>query len=144
MPERVAVREDLQIIQIDSYGEVTARDMRESLQEVVRLHEKHGLDRVLIEASHETSLPSTVPLYGLGAELSASVGDVRFAIVACPKLRGDQAFLENVARNRGAKIRVFDSEEEAVAWLISEDEWDDDLLGLGGAHGPLTPQAGGG
>ena len=43
MPEEVTVREDLQIIQVISHGNVSAKDLMGSLETVARIHEERGL-----------------------------------------------------------------------------------------------------
>jgi hypothetical protein len=120
MPERVTIRKDLRIIQIDSYGTVTAGDMRRSLEEVAEIHREQGLSRVFVDATQETSLPSTLPLFEFGSALSESLRVLKFAVAVAPTLKDDFAFLEDVTRNRGMQVRMFDSSDAALAWLLEE------------------------
>ena len=117
MPERVTVREDLQIIQIDSYGEVTADDLRGSLDAVFGIRQERGFTKVFVDASRETSFPSTLPVFDFGSDLAQTARGMKFAIVSSPKTDSGLRFLETVTHNRGGQLRVFDSADAALAWL---------------------------
>jgi len=47
MPEKVSIREDLQIIQVESYGEISAEDLQASLRMVAKIQQERGLTRYL-------------------------------------------------------------------------------------------------
>lgn len=73
MPERVSILEDLQIIKVDSFGEVSFSDLRQSLYEVFKIHQERGFTKVFVDASKETSFPSTIPVFEFGTELAQVV-----------------------------------------------------------------------
>jgi hypothetical protein len=118
MPEKVYIRDDLQIIHIDSYGDVTSKDLRRSLERVCRMYREHGLTRIFINATGETSLPSTYPLFEFGSDLADYVQFFVFAVVVSPAVKDDLMFLETVTRNRGMTVRMFSSEKAAITWLL--------------------------
>jgi len=118
MPEKIHIREDLQIIHIDSFGDVTSDDLRNSLNEVCRIYQEHGLTRIFIDATRETSLPSTYPLFEFGSDLADYVQFFVFAVVVSPAVKDDLMFLETVTRNRGMTVRMFDSPKTAMSWLL--------------------------
>lgn len=120
MPEKVTVREDLQIIQVDSYGEVRIEDLRRSMETVIKLHRERGLTKVYIDASKLTSMPSTLPVFEFGSEMAELFRTSKFAVVRSKQTRDVTRFLENVVRNRGAHMEMFDSEGAALAWLTNE------------------------
>jgi hypothetical protein len=120
MPEKVTIREDLEVIQVDSYGEVSALDLQQSLEEVAMIRDERGFSRVLVDATEETSLPSTMPAFLFGSELARMMGPMKVAVVGTPKLNNEIRFIETVARNRGAQLRVFGSAEAAFTWLAEE------------------------
>lgn len=117
MPEKIALLEDLQIYRIDSYGDVSIEDMKQSLAQLVEMQRESGLRRVLVDATKETSLPPAGPLYEFGSELAKTVAHLTFAIAVAPGLARDLGFIETVTRNRGMQVRVFDSVDAALAWL---------------------------
>ena len=118
MPEEVSILADLGIIQIDSFGEVTGADMLATLEEILHIQSERGLTRVFVDASKETSLPNTLPLHQFGSMLSADAMMLRFAVLVNDQVREDLHFLETVTKNRGMQVRMFDSREEAMAWLL--------------------------
>ena len=120
MPDDVRIREDLQIIQVDSHGDVTAENLKRSLEEVVRIHQKRGLSKVLVDATKQRSLPDTVPVFQFGSELAEASRKLKFAIVSSRKTVAAQKFLETAAVNRGACVQVFDSVDAALAWLLGK------------------------
>ena len=117
MPEKVTVSEDLEIIRIESWGDITAVDLKGSLEAVIKIRQERGLTKVLVDATGDTSLPSTLPVFEFGAELAGGVRGMRFAIVANAKVREDLDFMETVVRNRGGQMKMFESTQDALAWL---------------------------
>ena len=120
MPEQVTVRVEDQIIEVRSAGDVSAEQMKASLAEVVRLRNEQGIKRVLIDATDQTSLPPTMSIYEFAGQLSKLCRDIKFAVVGVSKLHNDITFMETVARNRGAYVRVFADSESALEWLAEE------------------------
>ncbi len=51
MPEKVIIREDLQVIQVQSFGEVPSTDMEQSLEEILKIYKDRGLSRVFVDAT---------------------------------------------------------------------------------------------
>lgn len=117
MPEDVSILEDLGIIQVDSYGEVTEGDLLTSLEDILAIHKQRGFSRVLVDASRETSLPNSLPLHQFGSALSEDATVIKFAVVFSEVVREDLRFLETVMQNRGMQVRLFNSRDEALAWL---------------------------
>ena len=117
MPEEVSILEDLEIIRVDSYGQVTEGDLLASMEEILAIQKERGLSRVFIDASRETALPSTHPLHQFGSVLSQSATTLKFAVLISDQVREDLQLLETVTQNRGMQVRMFDSSVEALAWL---------------------------
>ena len=117
MPEEVSILADLGIIQVDSYGDVSEGDLLASMEEVLTLQSQRGLSRVFVDATRETSLPGTFPLQQFGSMLSRNAIGIKFAILVSDMVREDLRYLETVTRNRGMQLRIFDSRDEAFAWL---------------------------
>ena len=117
MPEEVSILEDLGIIQVDSYGEVTEADLLASMEEILEIQKARGLTRVFVDASRETSLPRSLPLHQFGSALSKDAMMLKFAVLVNESVREDLHFLETVTKNRGMQVRMFDSRQKAFAWL---------------------------
>ena len=117
MPEDVTVREDLQIIQVVSYGDISFDDLKTSLKAILKFKEKRGLNKVLVDATSAKSYPSTLPVFDFGAQAAESLRGIMVAIVVTPETRDETVFFETVARNRGSNARVFDTLDAAISWL---------------------------
>lgn len=117
MPEEVSILEDLGIIHVYSYGEVTEGDLLASMEEVLAIHRQRGFSKVLVDASKETSLPSTPPLHRFGSLLSENATVLKLAVVVSDAVRDDLHFLVTAAQDRGMHVKIFDTREQALAWL---------------------------
>ena len=60
---------------------------------------------------------------------------MRVAVAASPELKAKQGFIATVAENRGAIIQIFDSVEEALAWLTGESNNSIEATPDGASHG---------
>jgi hypothetical protein len=116
MPERVRINEDLDLIEIQSYCDVSIEDIAESLARVRRICADTGRSRVLVDTTDQTSLPNTTDLFEL---FSTHPLDFRVAILMekPTATAGDLAFIETVARNRNVTMKLFRTRDEALAWL---------------------------
>ena len=120
MPEKVTLDEDLGIVRIESYGGVTVDDMKASLASALSIHRERRLTKGLVDATRVTSYPSTLPIYDFGSEAAELLRGFRIAIAAPPGELVDPTFFETVVGNRGGTVRVFDSTDAALAWLMGE------------------------
>jgi hypothetical protein len=121
MPEVVTVREDLGIIEVRSYGEVSEQELTSSREEVSEIIRERGIKKVLVDACDLTSLPSTFPLFLFGKSFADEdiLRTMMMAAVTSEKTTKDVAFIETVARNRGVEMRIFDSTDAAIDWLTA-------------------------
>ncbi len=117
MPQMVTVREDLNVIHVESYGDVTADDLRLSMEAVVKFHQNCNISKLFINATYEQSLPTTMPLFDFGAKVARVLGTLKIAVAKSPKTAEKRRFMETVIRNRGADLRIFDSKDAALKWL---------------------------
>ena len=120
MPETVSVDEDLGIVRIESYGDVTVEDLKGTLASALKTHHERGLSRGFVDATRVTSYPSTASIFDFGSQAADRLGSLRIAIAGPPWMLATPVFFETVTRNRGASIRVFDSTKAALAWLTQE------------------------
>lgn len=120
MPEKISLRKDSRVIQVDSYGAITAPELYQSLEKVLELRRETGFSKILVDASKETSFPTTFPAFEFGSELADRFRGTKFALVISPSTREELAFLETVIVNRGGIIRSFPTSESALEWLKSQ------------------------
>ena len=117
MPETVCVDEQHEVILIDSRDDVGEIDLMKSLESVLQIVRDQGLKKVIVDTTHQASLPSTAALYYFASELSKQAKGLRHAIVAAGQLSEEMKFIETVGQNRGVSIHLFSSRDEALAWL---------------------------
>ena len=117
MPEEVTIREDLQVIQVKSSGDITMEDFSKTLDAILRIREDRGLAKVFVDATEVTSYPTTIHIFKFGSEAAEPLQGISLAIASPPGKRDEPVFFETVTRNRGARVRAFDSPDTALAWL---------------------------
>lgn len=120
MPDKVTVHEASQIIQIESYGNITIEDLWDSLDAVFKIRLDRGLENVFIDASKQTAFPSTLPVYEFGERVATSVQGMRFAIITGPATRGAVDVLKAIVCKRGGQVNVFTSADAAITWLTED------------------------
>jgi predicted lipoprotein len=119
MPETITVHDDLEIIEVHSFGQVTKEDLLQSLQAVDQIYQTRGYNKVLIDAQEEEGIPNTIDLFMFSASMEkAYIGKTgRFAVVISEATRKDLEFLAKTTQKRGMKVNTFMSVDEAIDWL---------------------------
>ena len=117
MPEEVTIRKDLEVIQVESCGNITTEDFQKTLDTILRIRQDQGLTKVFVDATKATSYPSTMPIHDFGSQVADLLRGLKVAIVVVPGTRNESMFFETVARNRGGNVSLFDSPSAALAWL---------------------------
>jgi len=102
-------------------GVVTKQALLESLAETLKMIEGKGPQKFLSEWISAFPKLSTAEIFAIPGEWeSAGVDRKSVLAVVVPKRAKsweDAKFYENVCRNRGWRVRVFDDRNEAIAWL---------------------------
>lgn len=117
MPEEVTIHKDLEIIQIESCGNIATEDFQKTLDTILRIRQDQGLNKVFVDATKATSYPSTMLIYDFGSQVADLLRGLKVAIVVVPVTYNESLFFETVARNRGGNVSLFDSPAAALAWL---------------------------
>jgi hypothetical protein len=117
MPESVRVDSEHNIILIDSSHQVSTDELRQSLESVLQIAQQKTINKVMVDATRQKSLPSVMALYYFAVELSTRARGMRHAIVVAGESPEDLRFIENAARNRGVNMQIFSSQEDALSWL---------------------------
>ncbi len=119
MPEIITVFQDLGIIQIESFGVLSAKDLLKSRQSVSEICQERGFTKILVDATKITSFPSTLQLFEHSVDLAEldMPENTKYAIVISEKTKADSKFIETAAINRNVKMRNFESRDQALAWL---------------------------
>jgi hypothetical protein len=117
MPEALSIDSEYGVILIDSFDHVEKDDLSQSLELALQIANDQGLNKIMVDATRQTSLPSIMPLYSFASELSRRACGLKHAIIVAEQSRKDMRFIETVAGNRGAIIQIFSSRDDALSWL---------------------------
>lgn len=102
-------------------GSFSAPRFKGQLEVVVRHCNEAGINRLLLDFSRLTGVPSVVDKFEIGTHGALVAGALdRIACFGTEEQTGDQ-FGALVARNRGLNVSVFLDRDEAVHWLLSKD-----------------------
>ena len=89
--------------------------------EVITFTREQGIRNLLIDTTGWTGhqSPDTLERYQFAQAFAGAAGSmVRLAMVVRPEMMDPDKFEVTVARNSGLLGNVFDSENEALAWLL--------------------------
>ena len=93
-------------------------------KETIALGKKHKTNLVLIDNSKLESTVSTMEIYEMPRfydDMDASrKSRIALILPSSGQIREDVKFYETVCRNYGWNIEAFDTEQEAMAWLLSK------------------------
>ena len=91
---------------------------------VITYAREQGLRKLLVDTTQWTghASPSTIERYQVaGAFAEAARSAVKVAMIVRPEMMDPEKFEVKVARNRELNGNVFDSEQEAITWLLDSD-----------------------
>ena len=122
MPEEISCDLEKRIIKVKSTGHVPVSEWYDSLIAVMHLNSKHGIDRMLVDATQQTGTSDRKEI----AKFSESIPKVlKIALLvkplsdpSTPTTEPKMRFLEVAARINGVVIQSFVEEAKAVNWLI--------------------------
>jgi len=89
------------------------------VQEVAEQCQKEGLYKVIVDLTQMEGNPSILDRYTIGAEVARIFG-AKIQCAAIAKQSMINYMVENVAVNRGAKLKVVSTLNEAMEWLKLE------------------------
>jgi hypothetical protein len=92
--------------------------------EIIAFSREQGIRNLLIDATKWTGhqSPSTVERFTWASAFTKVAGEgLKLALVVRPELMDPEKFEVTVATNRGLNGNVFDSERDALVWLLAPD-----------------------
>ena len=107
-----------QILAVLITGTVKPGESDEMLKEAVPEAAKHSCERFLLDYRQATPLISTLDVYDRPTSYDrlAIPRTARLAVLRSSDFK-ESTFAENVAHNRGYRLRFFDSQDTAIKWL---------------------------
>jgi hypothetical protein len=116
MPDKIQVNEDLGIIEVESFGNVSRDDISQSIAKVRELFVEKGLSKILVDTRKQDEVPDTMDIFEL---FSTFPRELRIALLVeqSQSTKDDLDLAETVGVNRGVHVRILDEKESALQWL---------------------------
>ena len=118
-PEHFEVRDGYSCFRLSGHGPLAEAARR--VIEAIEFAREQNISRLLIDVQNWTGHKSPDALERFtwaGAFAQAAGPAMKVALVVRPELMDPDKFEVTVARNRGMMGNVFDSEKEALEWLL--------------------------
>ena len=107
-------------------GDGPLEEMESRVIEAIRFSRKQETDKLLVDLTNWTgseSPPSITDVFYVGSDFAKAAGPIlKVSLVARPEMIRPEKFGVTVATNRWMHVNIFDSEEEALDWLLCEDQ----------------------
>jgi len=118
-PERFEVMEDYSCFRLSGHGSLV--DAASRVIEAIKFAKEHGSRRLLIDTTNWTGheSPGTLERYEVASAFSRAAGSaLKLAMVVRTEMMDPDKFEVMVAKNQGLSGNVFDSETDALVWLL--------------------------
>ncbi|HON58047.1 MAG TPA: hypothetical protein P5040_03110 [Smithella sp.] len=106
-------------------GVVTKNDLLDSMAQTLKMIEGKGPQKFFTEWISAFPKLSTTEIFAIPCEWEAAGVDKESVLAVVVQKNGqsrdDAKFYENVCRNRGWRVRVFDDRDAAIAWLDEQE-----------------------
>jgi hypothetical protein len=123
VPHRIQFIDDEEILSVSISGSVELAEHMEVRREALRLCEKRGIGKILVDLEDLTGSMETLEAYDFGSTFRDDGAPVNVILAVLlpsdPRIRKDVQFITTVARNRGLQIDGFDNRDKAQDWLRS-------------------------
>ena len=116
MPDEYEIDEKKGIFEIRSYGILTKKNMEDSIEKALLAKKNIGIDKLIINTSELKSVPGTLDIFEVMANLSQQL-KIALIVKKGQPTADEIQFGETVATNRGGKVKIFSSKECALEWL---------------------------
>jgi hypothetical protein len=116
MPLNIRMKPEGEILMVDVSGRALLADMMDMIDQVAAEMRRSGLRRVLVDQTQVIEQFKFTDHFAIG-EKAASLFDVLDRAASVVQQSRRTGTSQNVARRKGAELRVFTSKEEAMAWL---------------------------
>lgn len=119
MPNQVTINTELGIIEVNAYGIVLRSEMEEAIEEIHRIHQEEGINKILADTTKVERGPSTLDTFEIWSQYPRGFKHAIW-LGRSEMVRKDVQFIENIRMNRAQQTRAFETREEALQWLLKE------------------------
>ena len=118
MTIKIEYIEDKDIVLLRTSGTYELEKEVETLKKMATKLKEHNCNRCIFDHRETNVIARTVESYERPAIYEDLWGDRTIsAAIVFRELNDDSQFLENVCRNRGWNVRIFDDYDTAIDWL---------------------------
>ena len=120
MPVNVKIIHTKDFIKTTATGVLDFEASKQSILDIASQITQPGEYDVLMDNRAAEATLSTTDLYELGQSLAEhpALHQSKMGILVPERAMEQAAFFENVAANRGVRIKAFTNFEEAITWLV--------------------------
>ena len=119
MPQKINIKNDDGIIMVESSGRVSYGDFIETFNNVKKLVEKTGYNKLLDDATNEELILSTFEIFEFFSEYIPRNLKHAMLVDDRTKSKSSRMFGETVAKNRGFQVQLFENRTSAIDWLLA-------------------------
>lgn len=112
----IKVNKELQIIEIDSFGNVSLEELDNQLKDICKLSAEEKILKVFVDTDKVEQIPATFSLFGFMSSLPRNIAYAMYSKFD-HRNKEDLKFAETVSVNRGIRVSHFTVREEAITWL---------------------------
>lgn len=121
MTYTVELTEDKTYVRVVFADAMVREEHEQGRDEAIRALADNGWDRLLVDARRIDAKMSVLDDFEFTQEnRSTLLQSVRIAVIHRVDETGRFRFIEDVAVNRGVKMRVFSNPEEAIDWFVAK------------------------
>lgn len=116
MAYKIEINKDEGIIDVKSYGIVTAETLKKQMNEISNLGIRKNIFLILVDATEQLELPSREVISEFMSKLP---GYFIYATYATPgqKTKDDLIFGKSISLENGVVVQHFPSRDKALLWL---------------------------
>ena len=121
MAHSIDIVKDANYVRLSLNGELSIEDHETARADIAHALTENGWDKLLIDAVHVETKMSALDHFDFTVDHPLHLPvNLRTAIIHHPDATERFRFIENVARNRGMRLRIFTEHVQARDWLLEE------------------------
>ena len=123
MPVNIKVIHTKDFVKITVKGVLDFALSRQALLDIASQIEQSGQYKILVDTREAKTVLTTVAIFELAKTLTAhhSIRRNKIALLTLMSQAKQARFFEDVAVNRGVRVKSFTDFDEAIAWLVTQE-----------------------
>ena len=116
MTDVIHIRSESNLIEVESFGLVTAESIESSISEVIRIYSESGISKILVNTTAQKMMPEHKDIFRIFRHFPQ---ELRLALLVNKEQEtlGNIQFAETTAYHRLPHVVVFYDRDKALEWL---------------------------